>query len=180
MWSHRTAQRNLHKLQKATTTLTRGQHIKQFKNQIHNSRPQTHLLSDLNLQELPQEVMSEIISNPLPTLPKLAVNSSTWSAFGKALMIALIQATERNWDWLFALLQLILWRPPSALHIKSSAGRPIRNYSLQYHNLHNSQTSTKPALQRQNYFICKQYFSNWQPTRYQTRSCRNWRETADL
>ena len=49
------------------------------------------------LPDLDEDTFHELLSKPLPTNPKLTVNSSTWRRFGLALREALRLADAGNW-----------------------------------------------------------------------------------
>ena len=74
------------------------------------------------LPKLSEEVMNELFENPIPTIPKIAAKSATWSLLGQTLNAALMLAAEGDWDWLFAVPQLVLWRPK----VKFTAGHIAR------------------------------------------------------
>ena len=91
--------------------------------EIQATRPSHSLV---NLPKLSEEVMTELFKNPMPTIPKIAAKSSTWNLLGQILNAALLLASDGDWDWLFAVPQLLLWRPAAQF----TAGHIARHFRV--------------------------------------------------
>ena len=54
--------------------------------------------------------MKELFEKPMPTIPKVTAKSSTGSFLGQVFSAARSLASEGDWEWLFAIPQLLLWK----------------------------------------------------------------------